>query len=259
MISEKILRDRKAISRTIAIVIVIVIILVISGAVGVLLSSNNSTSPTTQTSNSSSSTSETTGTSSVATSNTQSTTGPTTTSTSNQAPTTFTWETINTITQLDPDVAWYPFSQNVLQNVYETLLWYNGSSGTDVIPWLAKSYTLSSDGLTANFTLRSGISFADGEPVNSTAVYFSLNRLLIEDNSAPSSFGSQASWIVQQLLNTSLSYNLGGPHNYTQQWAKQVLAENFVQVTGPLTFTLHMQHANAAFPYLLEYTDHYQP
>ena len=56
----------------------------------------------------------------------------------------------------------------------------------------------------ANFTLRSGIKFADGEDLNSTAVYFSLNKLVITDNAAPTSFGTQGSWILQQLLNTSL-------------------------------------------------------
>ncbi len=137
-----------------------------------------------------------------------------------------------------------------MQNVYETLLWYTGTNGTTVIPWLAQNYTLSANGETANFTLRSGIKFADGETLNSTDVYFALNKLLIEDNSAPGSHGTQASWIVQQLLNTSLSYVLTGPHKYTQQYAQEVLAQNFVQITGPLTFTLHIQNPNAAFPYL---------
>lgn len=137
-----------------------------------------------------------------------------------------------------------------MQNVYETLLWYTGTNGTTVIPWLAQNYTLSANGMTANFTLRSGIKFADGETLNSTDVYFALNKLLVEDSSAPESHGTQASWIVQQLLNTSLSYVLTGPHNYTQQYVSEVLAENFVQVTGPLTFTLNIQSPNAAFPYL---------
>ena len=139
---------------------------------------------------------------------------------------------------------------NVMQNVYETLLWYTGTNGTTVIPWLAQNYTLSASGMTANFTLRSGIKFADGESLNSTDVYFALNKLLVEDNSAPESHGTQASWIVQQLVNTSLSYVLTGPHPYNAQYVQEVLAENFVQITGPLTFTLNIQNPNAAFPYL---------
>ena len=107
---------------------------------------------------------------------------------------------MNTPRELDPQVSYGEYDYNILQNVYETLLWYNGANGNQTIPWLAANYTLSADGKTANFTLRSGIKFADGESLNSTAVYFSLNKLLIEDNAAPTSFGTQGSWILQQLL-----------------------------------------------------------
>lgn len=142
------------------------------------------------------------------------------------------------------------YDYNILQNVYETLLWYNGTTSNTVIPWLASNYTVSANGLQVNFTLRSGITFEDGEPLNSSAVYFALNKLLIEDSSSPNSYGTQASWIVQQLLNTSLSYILNGPHNYTQSWANEVLAQNFIQITGPLTFTMNIQNPNSALPFL---------
>jgi peptide/nickel transport system substrate-binding protein len=265
--------SKLAIGRTAIVAIVVIVIIALAAGVFLALNSGNSstTSQTTSFTSTSGSTfpSSTTngGSSSLPTSSsalTQSSSQTTTSSSTSQssfststgsAPSsTFTWETLNTITQLDPHVAWYPFSQNILQNVYETLLWYNGANSTDVIPWLAQSYNISSDRKTVDFALRSGISFADGEPLNATAVYFSLNRLLIEDNSAPASFGSQASWIIEQMLNTSLSWNLGGPHNYTQQWAREVLGQNFVQVTGPLTFKLHIQNPNAAFSYLLANT-----
>lgn len=138
-----------------------------------------------------------------------------------------------------------------MQNVYETLLWYSGTNGTEVVPWLAQNYTISADGTAAYFTLRKGISFQDGEPLNATAVYFSLNRLLIEDASTPVGHGSEASWLLQQLVNTSLSSALSAPQTYSQAWAQQVLAEDFVQVTGEYTFTLHIQNPNAALPLLL--------
>src|SRR5207245_6903154 len=34
-------------------------------------------------------------------------------------------------------------------------------------------------------------------------------------------------------------------------WANEVLAQNFVQITGSLTFTLHIQNPNSALPYIL--------
>lgn len=164
---------------------------------------------------------------------------------------TLTWETINTPIYLDPDVGNDMASDIVMENAYESLLGYNSSNTGYTIPWLAQNYTASADGMTYNFTLRPSIQFADGEPVNSTAVYFSYNRLLIMDGSSPISHGSQSGWITQQLLNESLSTNLSGPQNYTAQYVNEVLAENFVQITGPYSFTLHIQHPNAAFQYLI--------
>ena len=120
-----------------------------------------------------------------------------------------------------------------------------------MIPWLAQNYTASPNLTSYNFTLRSGIQFADGEPLNSTAVYFSLNRLLVEDGSAPFGHGVQASWIIQRLSEHELSTTLCCVQQYTDAYVNQVLAENFVQITGPLTFTINVMEPNSAFPYLM--------
>jgi ABC-type transport system substrate-binding protein len=163
-----------------------------------------------------------------------------------------TWETANTLDYLDPQVSYTSFGYSILQNVYEPLLWYNGSCSSCVIPWLAQNYTVSPDLKTYNFTLRSNVTFADGEVLNSSAVYFSFNRLLIEDGSTPLSHGTQASFIFQQLENTSLSSALCGcAIAYNGNFVNSVLGENFVQITGPLTFTLHIQNPNLAFKFML--------
>jgi peptide/nickel transport system substrate-binding protein len=173
------------------------------------------------------------------------------TSTAGTIPSQFTWETANTPSFLDPDVSYSGYDYNILQNVYESLLWYNGTSSTTIVPWLAQNYTSAPDLMTFNFTLRNNIRFQDGEPLNSTAVYFSLNRLLIGDASTPVGHGTQAAWIIWQLLDTSLSSTLGAPHSYNSTWVNDVLSQNFIQITGPLTFTIHAQHPNSAFPELL--------
>jgi ABC-type transport system substrate-binding protein len=163
----------------------------------------------------------------------------------------FTYETAETPTYLDPSIAFSEYDLNILQNVYENLVWFNGSCGTCVIPWLAQSYTTSPDLKQYNFTLRSGITFADGEPLNATAVYFSFNRVLLEDSSTPVSHGTQASWLLQQLLNTSLSSVLCCTQTYNQNYVNDVLAQNFVQVTGPLTLTVNTINPSAAFGYII--------
>lgn len=136
------------------------------------------------------------------------------------------------------------------QNVYDTLLYYNGTSSSETIPWLAQNYTENAAGTQVNFTLRPNIKFADGEPLNSTAVYFTFNRFLIADSAVPTGHQGGA-WIIQQLLNKNLSWILSGPHNYTVSWANQVLNEDFIQITGPMTFTMNIMHPNAALDEIL--------
>ncbi len=130
----------------------------------------------------------------------------------------------------------YDFYGAILDDAatYENLLWYNGNSSTQLIPWLASNYTVSPDLKTYNFTLRSGITFADGEPLNSSAVYFSLNRVLVMDASTPSGHGTQFAPDFQNLLNTSLASALCGCEiTYNQAFVNEVLAENFVQIHRP--------------------------
>jgi ABC-type transport system substrate-binding protein len=170
---------------------------------------------------------------------------------STQSGPSITWESAQTPQYLDPQGSYFAYDFAIMQNIYEPLVWYNGTCSTCVIPWLAQSYTSSSDLKSYQFTLRSGIKFADGESLDSTAVYFSLNKLLIMDGSTPVSHGTQAAWIVQQLLDTSLSTTLGGHVRYNSAYVDSVLAENFVQVTAPTTFTINVMNPNSAFPYLL--------
>ena len=55
----------------------------------------------------------------------------------------------------------------------------NGTTQVDpghIVPYLAKSWTISKNGLVYTFHLRSGVKFADGEPVDSAAVKYSFER-----------------------------------------------------------------------------------
>src|SRR5580693_7431978 len=177
-------RGRNAISTTAAAIIIVVLIIAV--AAGIYFFATSGTTSTTSTSLTTSTTSttslSTTGSTTISTSTTSLTSSS---SSSGPVPTTFTYENAETPEYLDPGVSYFSYDYNIMQNVYEPLLWYNASCSTCVIPWLAQSYTVSSDQKVYSFTLRSGITFADGEPLNSTAVYFSLNRLLVFDGSTP--------------------------------------------------------------------------
>jgi len=111
---------------------------------------------------------------------------------------------------LDPHVAYYQYDYWILWHSVETLVWYNGESATEVIPWLAESWSIV-DPTTYEFNLRQGITFQDGTPFNATAVWFSLNRLLVMDaTNGVGDHGNQAGWTVQQLLDPNGQY-----FNYT--------------------------------------------
>jgi len=160
---------------------------------------------------------------------------------------------------LDPHVSYYQYDYWILYHTVEQLLWNNGSSAVQIVPWLAESYNVvaGTGNKTYEFKLRQGIKFQDGTPFNATAVWFSLNRLLIMDGRAGSeeSYGSQAAWIVEQLLDTNLFYYWGnktGAVTYTGAWVKKVLDQNFVQIVDTYTVKLNLKNPLPTdFPYLL--------
>jgi ABC-type transport system substrate-binding protein len=236
---------RSAISRTglIAVVVLVIVILGVGGYVGLTVSRPATTVTSTLPAATVTSTLPGTTITTVSTTSVPPSLTTSTTSTSiAPAPTTLTYETTAGPEYLDPDVAYYQQDAYYLENEYETLLWYNQSTA-QLVPWLAQSYSVSPNQTTVSFTLRSGITFDDGEPLNSSAVYFSFNRLLIMDGSTPTTHGTQYAWELQEALNTSISSGVSGiAQTYNEQYVNEVLGENFVQITGPMTFELHITH-----------------
>ena len=71
-------------------------------------------------------------------------------------------------TSLDPHIGSNGNSNQVLNEMYESLLTFD--ENTNVIPSLAKEWSVSEDGRTYTFILNEGIKFHDGEPFNAEAV-----------------------------------------------------------------------------------------
>ena len=86
------------------------------------------------------------------------------------------------LASLDPAIAMDNKSWQVSYPCYERLVKYkttsDGKASTEVGPSLAKSWTVSDDGLTWTFKLDKGHKFADGTPVDAKAVKFSIERVL---------------------------------------------------------------------------------
>ncbi len=79
---------------------------------------------------------------------------------------------------LDPAVAYEFVSSNVVMNMYQTLIRYDGNDFTKPLPCLADRWKISRNGLRYTFHLRRGLRFASGAPLDAAAVKFSLDRCL---------------------------------------------------------------------------------
>ena len=95
------------------------------------------------------------------------------------------WATGNTT--LDPAAACNQDDLSLIHNTYATLTQYGTEAGpkgttqydpTKIVPSFATKWSVSPDGKTYTFTLPSGAKFSDGSPMDSSAVKFSVERVL---------------------------------------------------------------------------------
>ena len=82
----------------------------------------------------------------------------------------------------DPVVVGATSATQLLSTIYEPLFTLT-PSGT-IAPALAESYKYNSAGTAVTITLKSGLKFQDGSPVNAAAVAFNVNRIKTQTNSA---------------------------------------------------------------------------
>ena len=78
------------------------------------------------------------------------------------------------VTNLDPHVSSNGVSNTVTNTMYEALVTFDADA--NIIPMLAKEWTMSEDGLTYTFVLNEGVTFHDGEPFNAEAVIANWER-----------------------------------------------------------------------------------
>jgi peptide/nickel transport system substrate-binding protein len=84
-------------------------------------------------------------------------------------------------TSLDPITTTEGEAFKVTINIFETLVNY-GEQDTTLHPGLAKSWNVSSDGLTYTFHLQQGVKFQDGTDFNADAVVFNFDRWMNGDD-----------------------------------------------------------------------------
>lgn len=108
---------------------------------------------------------------------------------------------------LDPQA--YTGNHVVLGMIYEPLVRY-GADGT-IVPALATSWEISTDGLTYTFQLRQDVTFHDGTPFNAEAVKWNLDRWVgVEDHTWLGATNAVES--VEVLSNNEVEIRVSAPY-----------------------------------------------
>lgn len=94
-------------------------------------------------------------------------------------PTTFVNVTFGDPETLDPALDYETAGAEVIQNVYETLVFYDGIYTDKFVPMLAESWEVSPDGSVYTFKIRSGVKFHDGADLTASDVAYSFQRGLL--------------------------------------------------------------------------------
>lgn len=101
-------------------------------------------------------------------------------------PTTFVYATIGDIDTLDPALAYDTASGEIIQNVYEGLIFYKGEATSEFTAQLATEVPtvenggVSEDGLTWTWHIREGVKFHNGNDLTASDVAFSLQRGMLQ-------------------------------------------------------------------------------
>ena len=96
-------------------------------------------------------------------------------------PNTFIAASIGGPETLDPAAAYDTSSGEVLQLVYEPLIYYKGESTDEYEGVIADKWEISDDGLTYRFHIREGIYFHSGNEVKPKDVEYTFERALVQD------------------------------------------------------------------------------
>ncbi|RWX79229.1 ABC transporter substrate-binding protein [Neorhizobium lilium] len=90
---------------------------------------------------------------------------------------------IDDIITIDPGEAFELSTAEITANCYSKLVMLDPADTSKVIGDLAESWTISDDGLTYTFKLKSGLKFVSGNPITATDVAYSFERAIKLDKS----------------------------------------------------------------------------
>jgi ABC-type transport system substrate-binding protein len=95
-------------------------------------------------------------------------------------PGTITEVTIGGPDTFDPALSYDTASCEIIQNVYETLVFYDGEATDKFVGKLAESWETSADGKTWTFKIREGVKFHNGNDLTPSDIAYSFQRGLLQ-------------------------------------------------------------------------------
>jgi peptide/nickel transport system substrate-binding protein len=161
-------------------------------------------------------------------------------------PETFTYATIGEPQSLDPAWDYESAGGQVIQNIYETLVYYDGASAENLVPVLATEVPslanglLSSDGLHYTFNLRTDVKFHDGSSMTVDDVIYSIERAMLMNDA------EGAAWMLGQIMLPGYS-GLGSKVNWDDVNASMTRVDS-----DTLTFNLITPYP--AFLFIMAYS-----
>ncbi|CAM3671303.1 ABC transporter substrate-binding protein [Deinococcus saxicola] len=129
---------------------------------------------------------------------------------------------------MDPGVTYDTASSAIVDNIYETLITYDGASLTKLIPLLATKWTPSNGGKTYTFDLRKNVKFHSGATMTCADAEYTFERNLVTNS------GASGNWFIAEPLTGTQS---NAADDKTVTWAK---IDKSVECNsaGQLVFTL---------------------
>ena len=109
-------------------------------------------------------------------------------------PTVYTTATFGDMETLDPSLCYETAGGTVIQNTYDTLIFYNKEDPVSYVPWLATEVPsvenggISADGMNYTFKIRPGVKFHDGTEMTPEDVAYSIQRGLLQGGTSSPQF-----------------------------------------------------------------------
>ncbi|MGW4124164.1 ABC transporter substrate-binding protein [Nocardia sp. NPDC004711] len=119
---------------------------------------------------------------------------------------------------IDPFQVYWIESRSLIRNFADSLTDQNPDTG-EIVPWLATGWQISPDGRDYTFTLRDGVTFSDGAPLDAAAVKTNFDAFS----------------------------DLARSSNGTAYGASYIVGLESTQVVDPKTVTFHFSQPNSSF------------